>query len=443
MANLYVRSTDGSDADNGSTWALAKATIGGAAAIDTTTDRTIMVSDNHAETPSGATSYSWAGTQASPTIIRCVDDSAEPPTATAATATVVCDNRLTLCNSGNVVWYEGISFTAGNGGSLTYHIDLFSAITSPYLKLSNCDLILASTGIGSNIRFGEAVKGCLELYNVDVKFAASAQYISVTSATVIQWNGGALLSGGTSPTTLFNTLGGGVVMNITGLDLTNAGTGINLFNSTEQGVQVVCRNFKMPTSWSGAFHSGTPGRGSRFSFYNCDASDTNYRLSIHTAFGTIINENTIVRTGGANDGTTGISWKMVSGADAEWPLLRLDSDEIVVWNDTTGSSKTVTVETVTDNVTLQDDDIELLVIYYGTSGRPLGTYTSSGNTNTLSSGTNLTTSSETWTTTGLTTPVKQKMSVSFTPQENGFVIAKVNLHKASTTVYVDPKLTIT
>ena len=30
MAVLYVRSTDGDDADNGSTWALAKATLAGA-----------------------------------------------------------------------------------------------------------------------------------------------------------------------------------------------------------------------------------------------------------------------------------------------------------------------------------------------------------------------------------------------------------------------------
>lgn len=34
MADLYVRSTDGSDTDNGTTWALAKAGLSGAAGID-------------------------------------------------------------------------------------------------------------------------------------------------------------------------------------------------------------------------------------------------------------------------------------------------------------------------------------------------------------------------------------------------------------------------
>ncbi len=49
MANIYVRSTDGNDADSGATWALAKATLGGALAIATSAD-TIWVSQNHAET---------------------------------------------------------------------------------------------------------------------------------------------------------------------------------------------------------------------------------------------------------------------------------------------------------------------------------------------------------------------------------------------------------
>ena len=166
-------------------------------------------------------------------------------------------------------------------------------------------------------------------------------------------------------------------------------------------------------------------------------------MAIHTYAGVIVSETTYVMTGGANDGTNGISWKLVSGADTEWPVEVIETDEIVRWNETTGSAITVTVNTLTDNVTLTDVDIELEIQYLGTSGRPLGTFTSSGNTNTLSSGTSLTTTSETWVTSGLGTPVKQKMVLTFTPQEKGFIHAKVRLFKASTTVYVDPKLVVT
>lgn len=436
MANLYVRSTDGNDADNGTTWALSKATIAGAAAIDSTTDRTIMVSDNHAETPTGATTWSWAGTKADPTVVRCVDDSAEPPTTTAATATVVCDSTLTLCGSTNYVTYEGISFTSGSGGSTTLSlVGLGNAITGQ-LTLINCDLILASTGASSLINLTNG-SGVVYLKDVNVKFAAAGQGVGGWAAGFIVWDGGQLMSGGTSPTALVTSLASMATIRVTGLDLTNASAGIHLCNSTQNGVTVVFRDCKLPDSWSGSYHSGTPGRGSRFSFYNCDSTDTQNRLAIHTHYGTIVSETTIIRTG------KDLSWKFVSNADAEWPHGLLDSDEIVFPITSVGSSKTIKLYTVTDNVTLTDQDIEAHVLYLGTSGRPLGSFSSTAPSNTLATASNLTTNSETWTTTGLTTPVKQELSVSFTPQEVGFAHVKVKVHRASTTVYVCPDGTVT
>ena len=38
MANIFVRSTDGSDADSGATWALAKAPLTGAAGVAASLD---------------------------------------------------------------------------------------------------------------------------------------------------------------------------------------------------------------------------------------------------------------------------------------------------------------------------------------------------------------------------------------------------------------------
>jgi hypothetical protein len=435
MANLYVRSTDGNDADNGTTWALSKATIAGAAAIDSTTDRTIMVSDNHAETPSGSTSWSWAGTKAAPTIVRCVDDSAEPPTATAATATVVCDNVLSVSAAAAYVHFDGIAFTAGSGGSTTLS---FVCGVGGYQAFNNCNIALASTGASSSILLKNTTVGFLEWNNVNVKFAAAGQQIGSGVAAFFVWNGGGLLSGGTSPTALFSsTLSGNSTIFATGIDLTNASASINICATTTSGVTFVARDWKLPDSWSGAFHSGTPGVGSRFSFYNCDSTDTQNRLAIHTHYGTIVSETTIIRTG------KDLSWKFVSNADAEWPHGLLDSDEIVFPITSVGSSKTIKLYTVTDNVTLTDQDIEAQVLYLGTSGRPLGSFSSTAPSNTLATASNLTTNSETWTTTGLTTPVKQELSVSFTPQEVGFAHVKVNVRRASTTVYVCPDGTVT
>lgn len=181
--------------------------------------------------------------------------------------------------------------------------------------------------------------------------------------------------------------------------------------------------------------------------HNCDSGDTNYRLWVEDYAGSIKSETTIIRTGGASDGTTGLSWKMATSANAEYPVVHLESPEIVVWSDTTGS-KTVTVEIVHDSQgagsgsKFQDDEIWLEVMYLGTSGYPLGTWIRDCKADIMATAANQTDSSETWTTTGLASPVKQALSVSFTTAEKGFIHARVVMTKASKTCYVCPKLTV-
>jgi hypothetical protein len=177
--------------------------------------------------------------------------------------------------------------------------------------------------------------------------------------------------------------------------------------------------------------------------YNCDSGTTNYRMWVKDYYGDIVSETTLIRTGGASDGTTGLSWKMTTTADGEFPGLVLRSPEIVQWNDTVGSSKTVTVEILHDSVTnLKDDEIWLEIEYLGSSSAPLGSNANDRKTNLLATGSDQTTSSAAWTTTGLTNPNKQKLQVTFTPQTKGYVHARVVSAKASYTLYVDPLLVI-
>ena len=184
--------------------------------------------------------------------------------------------------------------------------------------------------------------------------------------------------------------------------------------------------------------------GDRHEMHNCDSGDTNYRLLVADQLGTIRSETTIVRSGGASDGATPFSWAMVSNTLAKFPMLALASPELPArWNSTVGSAITVTVEVITDGVTLTDDECWLEVQYLGTSGFPLSLFSSDAKADVLATAANQTTSTETWTTTGLTTPTKQKLSVTFTPQEAGFLQPVVRLAKASTTVYVCPKMVVT
>lgn len=454
MANLYVRSTDGSDADNGSTWALAKATAAGAAAIDAAGD-TVYISQVHSETTASAVTLSWAGTLAAPSRILCANDAAEPPTALATGAIIASTGASNLMCHGHFYAY-GIDFRAGTGSSPVI-LGMGASAAGDSAVFESCIFNLSfgtssSSRIVPNSSSNHQIGSQILWKNCDVKFGAAGQGIQPGN-TYFTWQGGSLLSGGTSPTTLFSSIGSyndkGTVVVVDGVNLVNASAGMNIFAVGSTISDCTIRNCKLPASWSGSLCVGTVSVGQRYKMINCDAGDTNYRLWIEDYCGYIKSETTIIRTGGASDGVTGLSFRMTSGANAEYPVHHLRSHELSDWIDTVGSPVTLTVEIVHDSAgagsgsKFQDDEVWLEVEYLGTSGFPLGSFINDAKADVLATAANQADSSETWTTTGLTTPVKQALSVTFTPQEKGFYIARVVLAKASKTLYFCPKATMT
>lgn len=442
MANIYVRSTDGSDADSGATWALAKATLTGAAAIDVAGD-TIYVSQAHAETTAAAISFSWAGSLASPIRIICGNDAAEPPTAvsSAGTVTTTGNSDLSIMNTGGSTYVYGLTFIAGSGASGVARI-FINRVANGRQFLENCSFQVATTNSGSVVFLGNG-NGTIRLRSCTFKFANAGQGVDFGQATTIsRIFGGSLLAGGTSPTNFF-TLGQSATCYVDGFDFSNAAAAMNVANSNVVDATFIMRDCKLPGSWSGSLNASTPGRNSVWEMHNCDSTDTNYRYWRKTYLGDITHETIIIKTGGASDGTTGLSWKIVSNADPEFPYQTLESSEIVRWNETTGSAITITVDFVHDSLTkLTDREIWIDVQYLGTSGFPLSTFISDAAADVLATATDQTVSSSTWTTTGLTNPNKQQINVTFTPQEKGFIHAKVHVAKASYTVYVDPVLQV-
>lgn len=448
MANRYVRSTDGNNADNGSTWALADADLVGSSAGDAAGDTT-WVSQVHAETTAANITFACAGTNATPSRLLCGDDAAEPPTALATTATVTVSTNNALSLGGSFYCY-GIIFISN--GTIVCN----SASTNNTQVYENCSFQLTNTGSAGNwySAGGNNNTYRTELINCTFKPTAVGNIHSLSGDTVIR--GGSFLPGSAALTSIFrpNIDRAHANLDCSGFDFSNLGSSVNLFyGSGINSGKFVVRDCKLPASWTGLLvASGLVGPGERFEMYNCDSTDTNYRLWIEDYAGSIKSETTIVRTGGASDGTTGLSWKMVTSANAEYPLIKLESGEIMAWNSTL-SSITATVEIVHDtNVAggqgagtgsrFQDDEIWLEVMYLGTSGYPLGTWIRDSKADVLATAADQTDSSETWTTTGLTTPQKQKLSCTFTPAEVGYIVARVVVAKASKTIYVCPKLTV-
>ncbi len=452
MANPgYVRSTDGSNTDNGSTWALANANMTGATA-DAVAGDTIYISQAHAETQTGTTVLTLPGTIASPNKIICGNDAAEPPTSV-ATGGSIANTNGSLDFRGSF-YMRGVTIKGGGPGAAC-PITIGQAGTGRAV-LDTCAIdFSAGNSVASVLKIGATtttISSSVEFIATTLKFGATGQGVALQGARFI-WRGGSILSGGSAITTLITNFGatdhGPGVAVIEGVDLSQMSSSANLIATAgidTPGV-IIFRNCKLPTSWSGSLISAAPSvSGFRAEMHNCDATDTNYRIWVEDHLGSIKSDTTNVRSGGASNGTTAISWKMQSSADAEYPHQALESVEIPFWVDSTGA-KTATVEIMHDSVgsgsgaDLTDAEIWAEVQYLGTSGFPLGSFANNAKADILAAAADHTNSSETWSD-DLTTPVKQKLTVSFTVNEVGPALLKVYLAKASATVYVDPKVTV-
>lgn len=446
MTTIRVRSTDGSNSDNGTTWALAKADILGADAIDAAGDF-IVLSQVHAESH-GVGSLSFAGTATAPTRIICANDSADPPTAETTGATIYSTSGGDMTIRGNVR-AKGVEW--GNSAN-TGHI-IMAATNGVRQVHENGKFIITGTGATQRIRIGNAFGTDIEWLNVGVKFGDAGQCIDcVTVAPRFRWRRGSVLSGGTSPTRIFafpvagsSTPAAKVL--IEDVDFSNCDAGVNIADAPETiGGSFIIRRIKLPASWSGSLLNSAFSRFGRIEMWNWStgASEKN-KLWIEDFFGSIKDEQTLVRSGGASADSSAYAHKMVSASNVNYALRGLEGTTLIKEVATVGSPLTATVEFLHDSVTaLHNADIALVVDYFSDSGSLLGSYASNEITNQLSgaSTTNHAASSETWTTTGLTNPNKQKLEVAFTPEQPGYVMAYVLLMKPSYTIRYCPKLAI-
>lgn len=439
MANVYVRS-GAAGAGTGADWANAYTTLAAALTAKAAGDD-FWVSEDHAETQASALTATSKGTAANPCKIYCVDHSGSvPPVAadlrTTATITTTGNNSITL---NGFAFVYGIAFIAGSGATGTASINLSSGSNFDW-RMELCSLIISTTGASSRIQINGGFSSAtfnLLLRNCTITFGATGQGF-LNQGGRLEMNGGSV-SGEIIPTTIFS--GSDLVPSaykLSGVDLSAIGSGKNICSvAASIMVDLILIDCKLGASVSISTGSVVASGGSRVRVVNCDSANTSYRYFKQTYQGTITHEATIVRTGGATDGTTPISRKMVTTANSKI-YSPLESDYVTFWNESL-SAVTVLVPVITDNVTLTDAECWVEVEELGTSGYSLGVTVSDRCTTILTTPANQTTdSSSTWTTTGLTTPVKQLLSVTFTPASKGPVRARVMLAKPSTTVYFDP-----
>lgn len=442
MANYYVKSGAAGAAD-GSSWADAYTTLAAALAARSAGD-TFWVSHQHAETQASAMTLTSPGTAAAPCRILCVNDGASPPTALATTGTITTTGATNGIAANGFAYVYGLIFQVGTGaGSPLFTVGATASDATWTFEASKISLVATNSTrfvVGTSANSGGRHE--VVLLNTTMKFAGVGQGIRADRFGRITWKNtaSAIDATGSIPTTLLLATGSisAGVINFTGLDLSAMGSGKNLADAAGRIEVLQITDCKLGASVGVTTGSFSGPSGGEVRLVNCDSGSLNCRYSKSNYHGTITQEAVIVRAGGATDGATPISRKMVSSAGArfESPLV---SDPIEVWNETIGSAVTITVPVITDNVTLTDAEAWIEVEYLGTSGFPIASFASDRATDVMATPANQASDAvSSWTTTGLTTPVKQTLAISVTPQMKGVIRARVMLAKASATMYFDP-----
>lgn len=446
MADIYLRSTTGSDGNSGLTsWANAKATLQ-AALTAAGAGGTVYVSQAHNETaPSGLFVVTSPGTFLSPVRVMCVNDSAAPPTAPSTGAAVGGSNGWGMELNG-VAYYQGMRFIADRSAlNFGATVAVASAVGSQ-IVLENCILEVQSAGASSGFVVGGVAAFSPHRYaefrDVTLKFNAVGGRL--TANCPMRWQGGSVDPAGASPTVLLGfggtSDGTGGTVDIVAVNLSHLGSGKSLVDigSSPWG-RALFRDCSIGSGVSLTTGSRSHLAGPVAKMINCDSADTTTRMQLAPVGGNIYSDTAVTVPGGPP-----VSWRMVSNANVREAFLPLVTDWMSVWNEAVGSPVTLTVEIVHDSATaLTDAQVWLEVEYLGTAGSTRGTLLSDRRSSLVATAVNQPSDTTTWSgTSGFANENKQKLEVTFTPARVGFVNARVYLAAASKTIYVNPDPTV-
>lgn len=453
MTDYYVRSTDGNDSDNGLTWATAKATLYEAANTAAIGD-SIYVSNAHSETITW-TAYGQVGKIISPPYksrVICVDDtSGEPPTVLANTATVNFVLDMAVPEDYNDVvglswdgvydanldaflnrtgYVHGINFTSdsiGDTGIVWNYVYVntgtWNECTFYSKKTTTDECYLKVTSDGPAIKCG---------FKTDVDIPISMAGLTVAKDCY-------LMSG-----SLESLANSDYVVEAPGFfhgfDFSARSNTTKELIDSSSGL----KNVITPTGFTGEIAAFAGGW-----YYNYHQVNTVTGHICESDTGKRYHDTSVYRDDGATDGTTRFSHRYVSDifdTTKENPHVAL-SAPIAIWNDVVDIPVTVRMEVYANsqgsgtNGAFQNDELWLGVDYLRTSNTVLIGHASSCK-HPLASVADVPSSTKTWTG-GAAGWDAQKLTVTFTPKQAGFLYCYLHLGKSNTVVYACPKLEVT
>lgn len=448
---------DGTTADNDVVWTCREATTRANASryVNYLLNNRVAAGDyiwidnSHVEAYAGALTLTGAGTPASLVRLISCDFATDTPTVSnysiGATLNATSTSLVTITGA----WYAyGITLQAGTSGTNAY-ITQFG-ITSGRIQIyDNCRFELPSTGAGNNaIWLGTDTGGNITttiFKDTVVKFGATGQRF-ITRHPLFHWystteGASAVDSSGSAPTTLFTGNSGGFMGLIEGVDLSHVSGNLadlssrNLvFFGCKLHASVVLQITGSPTAVT---------KEPLVSMYSSDSSTSTIRFEERLRAGSIKQDTTVVRTGGAEHNGTAFSWLLTPTSDVGY-FTPLVTSRIIAPVTTTGS-KTITVEVLVDHTAdLTDAEIWAELVHYDSASNTLVSVPNDSialpDTTPTDQPAGVGTGS--WTTTGVTNPRSQKVAVTATFDLTGVYYVRVFL-ATQKTVRVCPKAVVT
>jgi hypothetical protein len=441
FTNVTGQSTYGWSAAAGNLWCLSG--LGAGTGRFAVGDRVFLSSDHSESSTNGV--YQIAPAVAAYGVVQAISvnrTGSVPPVA----ADALSGAAITYTGAGTMIlepysdtYWQGVTFTLG--GSATNLQLAFNGGKSHYFK--NCAFVFTTSVTTAAIIGGNPCQATLD--NTTVQFNAAGQRISSAGVANypidFRWINTPAATLGTVPTYLFQ--GGGNLSPVNmitcrGVDLSTITTTL-YYGGTGPIGKVLFDSCRIA---SGVVRLGTAtyvNSADEVELVNC-FDGTNILSERHTPAGDVNTDKSVTMVGGAQDDVGLYSIKLVSSSRSDPFTMTLDSFWMDVELTTTGAPRTATVEIIS-SASLNNTDINLMLEYQGTTGSSLGAFAYSL-PSPLTPSAAVPTSTVTWNNMP-STPVKQHLQVTFTPQVAGRVRGIVRLGKVSTTVWVNPQIIIT
>ena len=352
----------------------------------------VYVSSDHSEVYSVAVTISGPSSGNGMTNLCCIaSNSTLPPTsanlATTAAISTLAANNLTITN-GNISNLSVRGFVISCGTGNVSPVMYFGSATAGITHVSYCTLQLTCVGTSAS-GFVLGNPGIAMFENVTLVFSVAFQ--SIASAGKFYWKGPGSTISGTLPTNLFtsNFIGPYFAI-LEGVDLSALGSGKTIFqnsnaNNRYQNQQLINCLLNSGVSITNSYTYQD------VYVINSDSSGTNYRHEKYGGIASSVTTTTVVRTGGASNGTVGLAWLITTTSSGPYGYpAYFDCFPISIWNTKTGSNVTVTLYGIwNSSVVPTNDQIWIDTSYMGSASSPIATINTITKSDVLATGSSL------------------------------------------------------